>query len=351
MKLPICLTACCLILLLPFSLFAKCPISANGTLKLYAPAGNLQVETTGNDSVEVEVSNRQVNVEETCGTNTVDIKAERTPLNTGIPDWKIRAPRSVTLDLTTEGGNIQVPDTNAEVRLRTSGGKVTTGNIKGNALIRGTEVRTGNIGGSLEWRGLGGRLQVGDGNGNAEFYTAGGDVSAGLIRGSVKAELGSGSINIRETTGDVVVSTQAGDISSDYVHGAFDGTTKSGNIRVLRVGSWVHAVTGVGDIVFHLVPEKMGGDLHIKAIAAAGDITMYLPEKMKATIDAVIEKPALNAKKIFSDFPGAAIKAPANAFRSIIPGGPEQQSITINGGGNNINVRTSNGTIKILKGN
>jgi hypothetical protein len=78
---------------------------------------------------------------------------------------------------------------------------------------------------------------------------------------------------------------------------------------------------------------------------------MYLPEKMKATIDAVIDKPALNAKRIFLDFPGAAVKAPAGIFRSLLPGGPEQQSITINGGGNNINARTSNGTIRILKGN
>jgi hypothetical protein len=113
----------------------------------------------------------------------------------------------------------------------------------------------------------------------------------------------------------------------------------------------VHAFTGVGDILFRLVPEKLGGDLHIRADAGIGNITMYLPEKMKATVDAVIDKPALGAKKIFSDFPGSTLKAPLDVFKSLIPGGPEKQGMTINGGGNTIKAHTSSGTIRILKGN
>ena len=63
------------ILLLPFNLFGKCPISSNGTLELLAPAGNLIVDTTGIDSVEVEVSNRQVVLKETCGRDVVMVTA------------------------------------------------------------------------------------------------------------------------------------------------------------------------------------------------------------------------------------------------------------------------------------
>ena len=341
------------LLSLPVGLFAKCPISPNGTLEVRAPAGNLLVETSGTDTVEVDISGRQMTLQETCGRDKVTVSATAASGMTGIPDWKIRVPRNVTLDLSTQAGNIRVEDTDgAEAYLRTSGGKVTAGNIKGNALIKGGEVRTGNIGGNVELRGMGGRLQIGDVGGNAEFYSTGGDITTGAIRGQVKAVSGSGSIMIRESNGDVVVTTQEGDITSDYVHGAFDGRTQSGNIRIERVGSWVHAFTGIGDILFRVVPEKLG-DIHITADAGIGNITMYLPEKMKATVDAVIDKPALGAKKFFSDFPGSAIKTPiSKAFRSLIPGGPEQQGMSINGGGNTlIKAHTTSGTIRILKGN
>jgi hypothetical protein len=95
------------ILLLPFSLFGKCPISPTGTLELLAPAGNLIVDTTGTDSVEVQVSNPQVVLKETCGRDIVSITATMTGV-TGLPDWKIRVPKGVSLDLSTQGGSIQV---------------------------------------------------------------------------------------------------------------------------------------------------------------------------------------------------------------------------------------------------
>ena len=59
--------------LAPLSLFAKCQISPDGRLELRAPAGNLLVSTTGTDSVEVQVSNRQVTVQETCERDKVTI--------------------------------------------------------------------------------------------------------------------------------------------------------------------------------------------------------------------------------------------------------------------------------------
>ena len=53
--------------LLPLPVFARCPISPNGTVVVRAPAGNLNVETTGVDGVDVEVSDKQVKIQETCG--------------------------------------------------------------------------------------------------------------------------------------------------------------------------------------------------------------------------------------------------------------------------------------------
>jgi hypothetical protein len=349
------------ILLLPFNLFGKCPISPTGTLELLAPAGNLIVDTTGTDSVDVEVSNRQVALKETCGKDVVTVTAAMSGA-TGLPDWRIRVPKGVSLDLSTQGGSIQITDTDGrETKLRTSGGRVTAGMIKGNALIVASEVRTLDIGGNAELRGTGGKLQVGNVGGDAVFFTTGGDIATGIVKGKVKADTGSGSITIRESNGDVIVSTQAGDITSDYVHGAFDGKTENGKIRLERVGGWVHALTGVGDIFFRLVPTSLAADLHIKAEAGLGNITMYLPERIGATVTAIVEKPALNAKRIITDFPVKGFNSGLNAIRGLVPGsndpramfpaGPEQQQTVINNGGNPVKVRTSAGTIRILKGN
>lgn len=352
------------VLLLPLSLFGKCPISVNGTLELLAPAGNLIVETTGTDSVEVEVSPRQVVLKETCVRADLVMVTATLSGATGLPDWRIRVPKGVSLDLSTQGGGIQVMDTDGrDTKLRTSGGRVTTGHIKGNALIVANEVRTLDVGGSAELRGQGGKLQVGNVGGDALFFTTGGDITTGIVKGRVKADTGSGSITIRESSGDVIVSTQAGDITSEFLHGAFDGKTESGNIRLERVGGWVHALTGVGDIFFKLVPTNFGGDLHIKATASLGNITMYLPEKLSATVNAIVDKPALNAKRIISDFAVKPASTGFNAIKGLVPGigvpetprlftgGPEQQQSIINGGVNSVRAHTSAGTIRILKGN
>jgi len=351
-----------LLFTLPIASFAKCPISANGRLELQVPAGNLTVDTSGTDAVEVEVSNRQVVVKEDCSNKDVVVVTATMAATNGLPDWKIRVPRGVSLDLSTQGGSIQIGDTEGqETFLRTAGGKVTAGAIKGKALIRANEVRTGDIGGDLEVRGQGGRLHVGNVGGNAEFYSIGGDIVTGLVKGGVKADTGNGngSITIRESNGDVLVSTTGGDITSNYVHGSFDGKTESGNIKLERVGSWVHAFTGLGDIVFKLVPGSLTADLHIKAETRNGNITMYIPEKINATIDSLIEHTSFNPNRIVSEFkkaPGNTINAvlglvPGKAKETPKVGGPEQDHLVLGTGSNPMKLRVSSGTIHIYKGN
>jgi hypothetical protein len=350
----VCLKVLPAILILPLSLFGKCPLTSGGKLELHAEAGNLIVDTTGVDAAEVEISNRQIVLQEKCEGNVAVVTATSV---TGLPDWKIRVPKGVALDLATKAGSIRVADTDGrETKLRTSGGKITTGSLKGDVLLVATEVLTGNIGGNAEVRGGGGKIQVGDVGGNAQFFSTGGDISTGIVKGSVMADTGSGSIMIRESNGDVVVTTQAGDITSNYVRGGFNGSTQSGTIRLEKAGGWVHALTGVGDIVFRLVPTNPNGDLHVKAEAGLGNITMFLPEKISATIEAIVVKPALNAKGILGDLlpkisslrgliPGR------NERQGFLPGGPEQERFVINGGANLIKARTSAGTININRGN
>jgi DUF4097 and DUF4098 domain-containing protein YvlB len=359
----LCLTA------LSLPLFARCPIADGGTVVVRAPLGNLQVETTGRDAVDVQVNNNQVQVKESCGGQTVEITSN-TPASTGVVTWNIVVPRTVHLDLVAYAGGITVGDSDANVTLRTTGGPVIAGNIKGQAAIitQGGFIKAGNIGSNAELRSQGGRIEVGDVTGNAEFETAG-PINAGIIHGRVNAETEGGTIIIKEARGDVRAVTQAGDISigdalrinahtaggnitSRRVRGPFQGHTESGDIRVDSAAAWVEASTGFGNIVVTLVPDNLDGDLHMDLQTGIGDVMVYLPTRMKATVQATVERPAFDTQRIFSEFPINANAVSPGSPTGLAPSrflSPLQSQVILNGGGNRVKLHSSLGKIEIKK--
>jgi hypothetical protein len=354
------------------SLFAKCPVSDGETVVVRAPAGDLQVDTSAHDSaVDVQVDTNLIQVQETCGKETVEFTASAPDPSQirGAIIWRILTPRNVNLDLVTMTGNISIADTEADAVLRTAGGSITTGQIKGKAALitQGGSVKAGNVGGDAEIRSQGGTLEVGDVGGNAEFHTTAGQIRAGTIAGSVTAEGGRAIFIIKG--GDVKATTNAGDISigdadrinaktaggtitSRRVRGPFQGHTDSGDIRLDNAAAWVEASTGSGNIVVHVIPENIEGDLHMDLQAGIGDVTIYIPPRIKATIDATVQRPAFQAQQIISDFPMSGI-APGRPVRGLIPNNrffsPTHSQSLLNGGGNLITLHTSLGKITIRR--
>jgi hypothetical protein len=359
-----------LVLAAQASLYAKCPVSGPTTLIVRAPIGNLQVDTTGRDAVDVQVNNGLVQVQEKCGRDSIEITGNTGDVKViqGTVDWRIIVPRHANLDLVTLAGSINVGDSDGNVVLRTTGGSVIAGQIKGNAAIitQGGSIKSGNIGGNAELRSQGGSLEVGDVAGDAEFQTAG-PIRAGGISGGVVADTAGGTIAIREVRGDVKATTKAGDISigdaariyattaggnitSQRVRGPFQGRTESGDIRLESAAAWVEASTGFGNIFVKMVPENLEGDLHVNLQSGIGDVTIFLPQRMKASVEATVERPAFSAQRIISDFPMNA--AAANARKGIVPNkfyAPTQSQTILNGGGNRIILHTSLGKIEIKK--
>ena len=349
-------------------LLAKCPVSDGATIVVRAPIGNLEIDTTGRDIVDIQVNSSLIQVQETCGkdieitSNTPDTKQMPATI-----DWRIVVPKAVHLDLVTLAGSINVGDSDGNVVLRTTGGSVTAGQIKGNAAIitQGGSIKAGNIGGNAELRSLGGSLEVGDVAGNAEFQTVG-PIRAGGINGRVIADTAGGTIVIREARGEVKATTKGGDISigdaakinattgggnitSRRVRGPFQGHTESGDIRLDSAAAWVEASTGFGNIVVSLVPDSLDGDLHVDLQSGIGDVTIFLPQRMKASVEATVERPALSAQRIISDFPMNAMAPPA---RGLVPNrfyAPTRSQTVLNGGGNRIVLHTSLGKIEIKK--
>jgi DUF4097 and DUF4098 domain-containing protein YvlB len=358
-------------LLITSPLFAKCPITAGATLVVRAPAGNLLVDTRGVDYVDVQVNNKQVEVKETCGKDVVEITGNAPTQMQETIEWKIVVPPSVHLDLVTLAGSINVGNTDGNATLRTTGGAVVAGEIKGRAAIitQGGMIKSGNIGGDAELRSQGGSLEVGNVAGNAEFQTASGPIVAGVMNGRVSARTAGGSITIREARGDLVANTDAGDISvgdalridaktaggnitGRRVRGPFQGHTESGDVRVESAAAWVEASTGFGNVFIRLMPENAEGDLHMDLQSGVGDVIVYLPERMKATIEATVERPAFEARRIFSDFPMNAIVPGRGQGLAPGPGrlnSPLRSQTLLNGGGNRVKLHTSLGKIEIRK--
>ena len=353
------------------SLFAKCSVSDGETLVVRAPAGDLQVETTARDSsVDVQVDNNVIQVQETCGKETVEFtsNAPSAAQIRGPITWRIVTPKNINLDLVTTTGNINVADTDGNAVLRTAGGSITTGKIKGKAAIitLGGFVKAGNIGSDAEIRSQGGTLEVGDIGGNAEFHTTAGQIRAGTIAGSVTAEGGRAIFIIKAgdvkatTAGDISIGdadrinakTAGGTITSRRVRGPFQGHTESGDIRLDSAAAWVEASTGSGNIVVHVIPDNIDGDLHMDLQAGIGDVTIYVPQRLKATIDATVQRPAFQAQQIISDFPMNGI-APGRPVRGLIPNNrffsPMHSQSLLNGGGNQIVLHTSLGKITIRR--
>jgi DUF4097 and DUF4098 domain-containing protein YvlB len=357
----------CLLLVTALSVpaFAKCPISDGGTLVIRAGVGDLYVDTSSREpSVEVQVDNNLIQVQENCGKDVVQFTSNA-PDQPRVVAWRIVAPKNVNLDLVTMGGNIVVSDVDANVVLRTAGGSVTAGNIKGRAslITQGGFIKSGNIGGDAELRSQGGTLEVGDIGGNADLKTSAGIIRAGNIAGLADAQ-GGRSISIikagevkANATGDISIGDASrinaksggGNITSRRVRGPFQGRTESGDIRLDSAGSWVEASTGTGNIFVRLAPDNLDGDLHMNLQAGAGDVTVYLPSRLRASIDATIQRAAFQAQQIISEFPPVPPRPPAQGLAPNRFYTATHSESLLNGGGNKIVLHTGLGKITIRK--
>jgi len=350
---------------------AECPIPDGGTLFVQAPLGNLIVDTSGTDVVEIEVTYPGIQVEETCFADRVEvtgIEPERVYENV---DWRFRVPASVHLDLATFAGSVRIQNTAGNVAARTQGGSVTVGDIGGSASVstQGGSIVTGDIGGAAELRSLGGEIHIGDVGGNAELTTAGGAITVGVAAGSMHAETAGGTITIEEVRGPLIAVTQAGDIIlgtaggsvqartgggnivASLVRGPFQGFTDFGNIEVRRAESSIEATSETGDVEGVLVPADFDGDLHVTLEAKAGNARLSIPPDMPATLEAIADRNVFQEGRIRSDF-SLRSTTPATLPGVLGPQFTPAPSVSvgeINGGGHPVRVRASGGEVEIRR--
>jgi len=232
--------------------------------------------------------------------------------------------------LETQGGHIQVLDVAGDLTAFTAGGHINVGNIAGDASLRtgGGHVRAGKIGGRADLETVGGNITVAHAGNFVNVRTGGGQIDFGEVRGSVHAQTGGGGIRVVTVSGPMEVESSGGSICLTRVAGSVQAATSGGTIT-----AWINpdAPSGGGNV-------RLGGSSQLAS--GNGDIVVFLPRNLAATIDATIVTGG--ERRIEAD----------PAFNLVIQGttngnGPVHATAVLNGGGAPLRLRTIAGKIRL----
>jgi DUF4097 and DUF4098 domain-containing protein YvlB len=343
-------------------------VQPGGTLNLDVAPGNIELTPWDKNEVLVEVEGLDdedgTRLKITQEGNTIKVRYKNRSRRSGDVDFRISLPKKFNSDLTTSGGNVlQHDELVGSFILVSGGGKVRLETLTGNADVQsgGGDIRIKKIDGDGKVRTGGGTvdvalttgtlsLETGGGNAEAEkvlknlkLVSGGGNITVGEVGGEADVSTGGGNLHVGTIASNLKLSSGGGNVVVKGASGKVELTSGGGNLTVEKINGSVSLTTGGGNVSFGFVPSGAGFS---KAKSGGGDITVYLPENAKATIDALIKlRVSRGSRKrydIRSDF--KATDYQKNDDDDRITG-----TYTLNGGGERVTLETTNGDIEIRK--
>jgi hypothetical protein len=344
-------------------------VTKGGNLEVDVEPGSVEIEPWSKDEVFIQAENIDDRSPErlkmTQSGNSVTLKyRDRRQYNNDIR-FTINVPKEFNAHIVTSGGNVEEHEQlKGSFSVETKGGNVRIeeivgnvkiesggGNIRGEVIDGDATIKTG--GGSVTIKTTTGQADVSSGGGSLRFdkvgkaltmSTGGGSVNVGDVGGGAEVKTGGGSINVGKVQQSLKLSTGGGSVEVKGASGDMSVRTGGGSVTMEDVTGTLTLKTGGGDVSVELTPSGKGGS---KVYSGGGDIRFYVPENAKATIEAT-----LNIKhgwgnswkryKITSEF--KADKFEKNEDDESMFG-----SYILNGGGNRIELETTNGNIDIRK--
>jgi TonB family protein len=289
--------------------------------------------------------------------------------------FTVYVPANFSVEVHTGAGDIETGDIGGHALLVTEGGNVTTGRVGGidhlanmsSAPVAKIETQGGHItvldiAGDLDAYTAGGFIQARDVAGNAKIRSGGGHIRAAHIRGTAQLETDGGNITVGEAGALVGVRTGGGQIDFGEVHGSVHAETGGGGVRVMyvsgpmevetsgggicltRVSNVVRAATGNGTITAWITPESGDASRPVRLAgpsqlsSGSGDIVVFLPRNLAATIEASVENGG--ADRIEAD---SALGLNMETRED----GPVRASGALNGGGALLKLRSNAGKIRL----
>ncbi len=289
-------------------------VTSGGDISVTDLKGTVELKTSGGDidliridgTVEAKTSGGDVTVKE--NTQAVSIK--------------------------TSGGDVEIYDVQGEVAAKTSGGDIviTNNNAKVIAYTSGGTIKLSNIGAEVDAHTSGGDIEVDGSKGKLDVATSGGDIDLKNISDVVEAK------------------TSGGDIEASNVMKGINAKTSGGDIELDDIQGFIEAKTSGGDVEAKMTLKDFSKDHHVDMKSSGGDLTLYIPESLPATITAIIKISGTSWRDydIYSDFPLTSKKDTGQDKRE------RREEIIrsegkINGGGDLILLETTNGNITIKK--
>ncbi len=295
-------------------------VGDNGTLLVDTRLGSIEVQAVGSGDIKVTVyrkfdtdsknqmekilDNLEMDFKQSGNDVSVIVRYQKdadTFFGIGRTRLKLRfvitVPTKYNVDLKTSGGSIAVSDLQGRVDASTSGGSLKFGQIQG-------PVNGKTSGGSITLLGC---------TGDADVHTSGGSIRVGEVDGKVNATTSGGSITIEKAKGSVLAETSGGGITVEEVMGTINASTSGGS---------VHAT----------ISKQPAGSCELST--SGGSITVKLAADIKVNVDA-----GTTGGRVTTDFP---VTVQGELSKSHL-------RATINGGGPDLILHTSGGSIYINK--
>jgi len=267
-------------------------------------------------------------------------------LNTSGGDLEVKGVLTGKIDGSTSGGDIKLSNVfSGPIDVSTSGGDITTGKLEGEGHLKtsGGDIHVGSVNGSLYANTSGGNIRVETVSKTLEAKTAGGDIVIGDVGGEARVSTSGGDVNVGKVSGKATLSTAGGDIELKGASGKVNARTSGGDVKLQNITGSIDAKTAGGEVEVELIPSGKGGS---RLASAGGDVRLYIDENSKATIEATIRLDGWGWKKsryvVKSEFPKETYETDEEA-------GEIRAVYKLNGGGELIELSTSNSNIEIHK--
>lgn len=169
-------------------------------------------------------------------------------------EYRVAVPAQFSAGVTTSGGRITVGDLQGEASARTSGGSISLGKIRGavQAQTSGGSISLDGSQGSAMLRTSGGSIRIAEVTGDVDAQTSGGSITIDRASGRVTAHTSGGAITVREATGAVNASTSGGSVTASLL------AQPKQECRISTSGGSIH-VTLAKDVKMNLEASTSGG--------------------------------------------------------------------------------------------
>lgn len=317
-------------------------VGAEGSYRSYM-SSKFKITLPETFNVNVSTKGGDVSVADLKG--TAELKTSGGDIDLARIDGKVTAK--------TSGGDVKVKKTTQEVTVKTSGGDIELLDVEGDVIAKTS-------GGSIEVKNNKAKVVASTSGGDIELYnvgaevdahTSGGDIIVNGSKGSLEVSTSGGDIEVKDIADVIVAKTSGGDIEAYNVMNGIRAKTSGGDVELDNVKGFIEGATSGGDVEAKMTLTNFSKDHHVTLRSSGGNLKLYIPAKLPATIDATLKISgfSMNDYNISSDFPLTTERKKDIKDRR----GRRVELINsqgkINGGGDLIKLETSNGNIEIRK--